>query len=371
MAIKNAYGPNAIATAFQIAEELHGQAWLKKKIPARRHASPSATSPYATQSDIQGYMKLRGKLSFADLQGIRAAVKNSTGPSQLEKAITDQYGPDALPIARTIAAGKKVFEWNRQAKKSDFAPSHHPVTSQDRALHTYGGLHLSVESMARIRAIAKEAKSLNEMNEAIVSEFGAQVIPVAREIAAELKGLNFLRGGIESTNSDVNGDPDSVSTIPIKRGVPQGQYAPIPPASSLSFSWRFGHFVAYLWQYAFVKFVFWGSVLCALGLAADKYDNYREAENFKAERASVGSLATVAGAMWASAVRSCNTIGLPEVQECANNTGLLVQDTTAKVMAEIALKQAEKYLSTCGRHYSHQYCLDLVNRAYRISLRTN
>jgi hypothetical protein len=282
--VLNAYGPNAIEMALQIATEIHGPSWFKETnskpiTSVANHIGSFAESPKVADDQIDPYMKLRGKFSFSELQGIRAMVKKSLGPAQLEKEIAEAYGKDAVPIARTIAAGKKVFEWQMQVKESNKTQCLEP--------------------------------------------------PILDE-------------SLSARGKD------------------------IPP----SFAWRLGHFFAYFWQFEFVKCVFWVGVICSLAIAAETYSKYRKAEDFKAERASIGSSATVAGAMWASAVRSCNAVGIPNVRDCANNTGLLTQDTTAKMIADIAVQRSDDYIVQCERHFSGQYCLDLVNRAFRISYNT-
>ena len=99
----------------------------------------------------------------------------------------------------------------------------------------------------------------------------------------------------------------------------------------------------------------------------DSTASQREAKRQADEKESVGMLATVAGSMMASAARSCQKVGMPNIPNCASNTGTLVYDFAAKEWAKLALQQKISFDTTCAKYYSEQYCSDLLNRALQIS----
>ncbi len=289
-AVTDAYGPKAVDVAMQIAEKLYGPTWIKNSNAKSDAIVGPAGQTVSPQRDggnrIDGYPNLRGKFSFSDA-----------------------YGDEAVPVARTIAASRKVFEWaywkkGRPQVRSD--PPRSGKLSSDLDSHM-------ASSHTRAKATGVEAPAKQ------------------------------------------HGAPDRSNSAP-------------------TLAWYAGKFSAYCWRSESFRSVFWATSLCigifALVWAVNTYSEYSKTEAYKQEKASIGSSASIAGAMWAGAIRSCRIIGINEVRDCAKNSGPLLQDTSAKALAEIAVRQTDEYFATCGRHHTNQYCVDLVNRAYWISLRT-
>lgn len=117
--------------------------------------------------------------------------------------------------------------------------------------------------------------------------------------------------------------------------------------------------------------IFWILLIGGIGFYLwDSGAEEREQERMQRERNSVSLDASVAGSMWASATRSCNRIGIADVRQCAEYRGSLIQEQVAPLAAASAISSAENYFAKCRRHYEDDYCVELVNRAYRISLET-
>ena len=135
--------------------------------------------------------------------------------------------------------------------------------------------------------------------------------------------------------------------------------------------WRIGFFFGYLWTYKLFRTItwwaFWIGIIITLKLTGDAYLVYRDSENFKMEEASIGPSASFAGSLLVGAKRKCRIIGIEDIRSCATNNGLLLQDRSAKGVAQVAVNQFDEYTEKCKRHYTEKYCIDLLQRAFNIS----
>lgn len=129
---------------------------------------------------------------------------------------------------------------------------------------------------------------------------------------------------------------------------------------------QIGFIVGRLWsKYSIVVWIALG--IFGLVKCADDHEKQKLID----EKASVGTLATLTGSMFAAAYKDCNLIGLSDFDRCASNSGILVQDATARHLASLAIDQRKNYIEICGKYYSHDYCWDQLNRAFRISQYSN
>jgi hypothetical protein len=94
----------------------------------------------------------------------------------------------------------------------------------------------------------------------------------------------------------------------------------------------------------------------------------RAREKMAREKETVGTTASLAGNLWASAYRECRRIGIADVSKCAQWKGPLVDDIAAAAFAETAVQQRSNFESLCNRHHDLQYCNQLLNRAFQLAL---
>ncbi len=115
-------------------------------------------------------------------------------------------------------------------------------------------------------------------------------------------------------------------------------------------------------------FVIFGIIIifAALSLYQD-WAKKRQQEEFKAERLSISLSASIAGMSLASAFKSCQRIGIPDIKKCQEYKGMLLQELEAPIAAKMAIEQQVDYREKCNRHYSADYCLQLLNRAVQLS----
>jgi len=98
----------------------------------------------------------------------------------------------------------------------------------------------------------------------------------------------------------------------------------------------------------------------------------RQAETKKQEREAaidrVNTGASIAGALLATAYRSCSRIGIDSIERCADYEGKLLQEIGAPMSAQMALGQRKEYNDHCLTLYDAKYCNGLLNRAFQLSL---
>lgn len=109
-----------------------------------------------------------------------------------------------------------------------------------------------------------------------------------------------------------------------------------------------------------------GIIFAALSLYQDRAKK-RQQEEFEAERLSISLSASIAGMSLASAFKSCQRIGIPDLEKCQEYKGMLLQELEAPIAAKMAIEQRVDYREKCNRHYSADYCLQLLKRAVQLS----
>lgn len=87
------------------------------------------------------------------------------------------------------------------------------------------------------------------------------------------------------------------------------------------------------------------------------------------ERDSVGVDASTTGSVMWSAYKSCSLVGVKDLVLCENQPQQLIDDTVAATLAKTANSMHRAYEAKCEKHYSKQYCYDLLNRAFHIAQR--
>lgn len=121
----------------------------------------------------------------------------------------------------------------------------------------------------------------------------------------------------------------------------------------------------------------WGKVALAalvIFFGPPLYEEYRKrsAESDAIEASQrVGTDASIAGMMYASAYRSCRLIGILPVEQCATHKGILLQETSAQVLAQSAVQHREGFEKNCQKWNASEYCYQLLNRAFLLSLNSD
>ncbi len=91
----------------------------------------------------------------------------------------------------------------------------------------------------------------------------------------------------------------------------------------------------------------------------------------KRERAiaAIGTEASVTAMMFVSAARSCQVVGLNDIEICAEIKGSLIADQTAQIIAKVAVDKTKEYWNKCQTDFSQEYCNQLIQRAVAIEYR--
>lgn len=79
--------------------------------------------------------------------------------------------------------------------------------------------------------------------------------------------------------------------------------------------------------------------------------------------AEAGTQASVAGTLLAQGLRRCNAIGARNIDSCASQKGNLVDETSAALLAQVAIDQRDAYFAFCAPKLGREYCNDLLGRA--------
>lgn len=115
-------------------------------------------------------------------------------------------------------------------------------------------------------------------------------------------------------------------------------------------------------------------VIGLIAFSSELYGAYKKSElkeKEAEEKKQVGTQASVAGMLLASAQKDCNSIGIYSVDDCAAYKGVLLQEIAAPISARAAIVQRDKFWLTCNKYNTNDYCLSLINRAYAISYNSN
>jgi hypothetical protein len=85
---------------------------------------------------------------------------------------------------------------------------------------------------------------------------------------------------------------------------------------------------------------------------------------------SVGLDASLSAGFLVSALRSCGSIGIGSVDQCAENKGSLVAEQAAVTIAKLGIEHRNSYFKACRKNFSDDYCRQLLLRAVNIELRS-
>lgn len=111
-------------------------------------------------------------------------------------------------------------------------------------------------------------------------------------------------------------------------------------------------------------------VVLAIAFGPNLYENWskkRDVERKEEERKSVGISASVTGMMILGAWKSCNRIGIADIDSCSRYEGQLIQEQAAPALARTAVENRNGYLKTCLKFFDYEYCRQLLNRAVQLS----
>ena len=114
-----------------------------------------------------------------------------------------------------------------------------------------------------------------------------------------------------------------------------------------------------------------GFVLFILWPVYQTWSKKRDIEVQAAERQrakeATGVDASVTAAMLWNAYKACHVVGLTDVPACSQNSGTLIQESTARALADLALKRKASFDRDCRSHSSADECDGLLQRALAIS----
>ncbi|MEZ5615991.1 MAG: hypothetical protein R3E35_12340 [Rhodocyclaceae bacterium] len=86
-------------------------------------------------------------------------------------------------------------------------------------------------------------------------------------------------------------------------------------------------------------------------------------------RAAAGMDASVTAVILVSAARSCQVVGVGDIDKCVQLNGTLIADQSAQMLASMAVDRRKDYWSKCQADFDQQYCNQLIQRAVAIELR--
>jgi|Laugresbdmm110sd_1035091.scaffolds.fasta_scaffold29686_2 hypothetical protein len=86
-------------------------------------------------------------------------------------------------------------------------------------------------------------------------------------------------------------------------------------------------------------------------------------------RSAVGVDASVTAGVLVSAARSCQVIGVSDIDKCAQLKGTLIADQSAQMISNLAVDMRKDYWKKCQADFDQEYCNQLIQRAVAIELR--
>lgn len=111
------------------------------------------------------------------------------------------------------------------------------------------------------------------------------------------------------------------------------------------------------------------SLLVALVVLIGCENNSTPEQRHQEAVAKVGVDATITAALFVSAVRACDVVGLSDVNQCAKLGGSLAAEQSAQIIAKLSIEQTAKYWKSCQAAFSTEYCSQLIQRAVAIEYR--
>jgi hypothetical protein len=91
--------------------------------------------------------------------------------------------------------------------------------------------------------------------------------------------------------------------------------------------------------------------------------------NKQSQENIIGILASTTASFHVDASRECEIAGIHDLEQCSLNTGTLIQEKSAKILAATAMKQTKRYFAECIKNFPGDYCNDLIARAIQIEWR--
>ena len=85
--------------------------------------------------------------------------------------------------------------------------------------------------------------------------------------------------------------------------------------------------------------------------------------------AAIGTDASVTAAMFVSAARSCQVVGVNDIERCVQLKSSLIADQAAQIIASVAVDKTKEYWKKCQADFSQDYCNQLIQRAVAIEYR--
>jgi hypothetical protein len=81
---------------------------------------------------------------------------------------------------------------------------------------------------------------------------------------------------------------------------------------------------------------------------------------------TIGVDASATAAIIVSAARSCQVVGVYELEKCSQIKSTLIADQSAQTMATLAVSMRADYWKACQVEFSTEYCGQLIQRAVAI-----
>lgn len=98
-----------------------------------------------------------------------------------------------------------------------------------------------------------------------------------------------------------------------------------------------------------------------------EWERRRAQERMEDDKKAVSTDASIAGMMLLSAWKSCQQIGISDVNACSRYQGQLLQEQAAPMLAKTAVEHRDSYLASCQRFYQFEYCRQLLERSIHLS----
>lgn len=243
-------------------------------------------------------------------------------------------------------------------------------------MESNSGFSPSVEN--KIKIIINESASPEIMRAAVAKMIGWSAVSLADDLAREIKGEKWLSGieplivQPEDPKKSTNKNPTPGQNNPIENQKIPNKYNPVGFIKEELYLIKFttkqnlkslrSHLNKTLKPLAYTILLIIAAWICAV-----KYSEYKTSS----EKSSIGMLASTSGAMYAAAYKSCARVGIPDIEKCKTNAGILPYDSIAKQLALTASEKGKEFSETCEKHYSASYCMNQLNRAFKISLQTD
>lgn len=93
------------------------------------------------------------------------------------------------------------------------------------------------------------------------------------------------------------------------------------------------------------------------------------AQKQQAAYEAAGVNASVIAAFIVSAARSCEVVGFPKLEKCAEIKSVLLADQSAQTIAKLAVDQLADFRKACSVQLASEECEKLIKRAVEIEYR--